>query len=58
LKDVTDDFINFLQQNITDFEVEDISESELMFFGISAYGIVFSIIFNFLIKKLIKCLII
>jgi len=44
LKDATDDLMNFLKQNITDFKVEDISKSELMFFGISAYGIVFSII--------------
>ena len=43
-KDAMDDLMNFLTQNITDFKIEDISKSELLFFGISAYGNVFSII--------------
>jgi len=43
-KDAMDDLMNLLTQNITDFKIEDISKSELLFFGISAYSNVFSII--------------
>jgi len=39
LKDAIDNLVNFLKQNIANFRVEMISD--LMFFGISAYGIVF-----------------
>ena len=35
--------MKFLNQNITDFKVEDMLD--LMFFGITAYGILFPIIF-------------